>query len=181
MNVVDQFTSDPCLAPKTLSGRRFMAFILLFVVMIGGGFTLFFTLGSTPYGTQLASAVGYTAFVMIYGFSRNKNEIRPYLFTCPAVVNQYPRLLWRHVAFLAALILIETAVLRIKLHHFGGWPDSNGFDFFFALAAPSGAIAVLETLSIREVLQAAHQDSFDNYPVDDRPEKDKPLSILGGN
>jgi hypothetical protein len=179
MGHVDQLLTDPCLARRTFSGQRFLAFTLLFVLMIGGGFTLFFTLGSTLFGIQLASVVSYTAFVMIDAFARNKNGIRPYLFTCPVVVSQYPRLLMRHAAFLTALVSVETIVLRIKLHHFGGWLGSNGFDLFFALAAPAGAIAILEILSIRDALQRAHEDRFDDYPVNDQPDKDKPLSILG--
>jgi hypothetical protein len=182
MNDDEQFMTDPCRAENTFSGPRFLAFTLLFVVMFGGGFTLFVRLGDAPYSVQLASTVSYTAAVMIYGFARNRGGIQPYLFTCPVVMSQYPRLLGRHAGYLAVLIVLETIALRIKPHLSAWWFASSGrgmAPFFIAVALPCGALALTETMTNRGVLERAHRDRFGEYPETDEPEKDKPLSIFG--
>jgi hypothetical protein len=126
MSDYNGLTDDPCRAESTFSGPRFLAFSLLFVLMLVGGGLLFSALSDTSYGIQLASAVSYTAAAMLYGFAKNRNGIQPYLFTCPVVVSQYPRLLRRHAGFLAAVVLFETIALRIKPHLPEWWLTSSG-------------------------------------------------------
>ncbi len=180
----DDLTEDPCRAESTFSGPRFLAFALLFVVMLGGGSILLFALAHTFYGIQLASVVSYTAAVMLYGFAKNRNGIQPFLFTCPVVESQYPRLLKRHVAFLAALVAFETVSLRIKPHLPGWWNTSSGRDmppFFIALAIPCGALLITEILTNRGLLERAHIDRFGEPPTPDEPKTDGTLSLFGRN
>jgi len=74
----DGLTKDPCRAESTFSGPRFLAFLLLFVVMLGGGGILLIALSDASFGIQLGSSVSYTAAVMLYGFAKNRNGIQPY-------------------------------------------------------------------------------------------------------
>jgi hypothetical protein len=77
MSGYDNLTEDPCRAESTFSVPLFLAFALLFVVMLGGGSILLFKLADTSYGIQLGSVVSYTAAVMLYGFAKNRNGIQP--------------------------------------------------------------------------------------------------------
>jgi hypothetical protein len=182
MNDTEQLITDPCRAEDTFSGPRFVAFALLFVVMLGGAGILFIMLGHTSYGVQLASSVSYSAAVMLYGFARNKSGIEPYLFTCPTVVSQYPRLLKRHVGFLTVLILFETIALKFKPHLSAWWNTSSGKGmppFFIAMALPCCVLALTEIMTNRAVLERVHEDRFGEQSVKDGPEKDATISIFG--
>lgn len=184
MNGEKQSETDPCRAPNTFSAERFSAFAVLFVVMLGVGGILFFFLRDTPYGTQLAKAISYTAAVMLYGFSRNRGGVQAYLFTCPVVVSQYPRLLKRHVGFLAAVVLFETIALRVEPHLSAWWFTSTGNDwtpFYTAVALPVGALAITEVMTNRGVLKRAHQAVFGDPPAQDSPEQDDKQSIFGSS
>ena len=154
-----QSTTDPCRG-DTASPERFFAFTLLFVVAFGGGGTLFMMLGDTPYGIQLASVVAYTALVMIYAFAKNRGDNPPYLFTCPVVVSQYPRLLKRHAGYVAVLVALETVALKIKPHLSQWWLTSSGRNmtpFVVAVMVPCGALVVMEIMTTRGVLDRAHR------------------------
>lgn len=184
MSELDELTDDPCRAANTFSAERFSAFVLLFLIALGVGGILFFLLGDTSYGTQLATVVSYTAAVMIYGFARNRGGIQAYLFTCPVVVRQYPRLFKRHAGFLAVLITFETIALEVKPHLSAWWFTSSGRNwtpFYTAVAVPVMALAITEVMTNRKVLKRAHMDRFGEPPVKDGPVKDAPQSIFGRN
>lgn len=177
-----EVADDPCRAEHTTSAARFIAFAMLFVVMLGGGSILLFALSGTSYGVQLASAISFTSAVMLYGFAKNRNGIQPYLFTCPVVVSQYPRLLKRHVGFLALLIIFETIALRIKPHLPTWWITSSGRNeppFAIAVAAPCLILAVAEILTNRGILERAHNDRFGEPPTPNAPKSDGTLSLFG--
>lgn len=167
--------ADPCRAESTFSVGRFLAFTLLFVVAFGGGGSLLVILGDRPYGVQLGSVVAYTAFVMIYGFAKNRGDNPPYLFTCPVVRSQYPRLLKRHAAYVAVLVTLETVALQIKPHLSQWWLTSSGRNmtpFVIAIAVPCGALALAEIMTNRGVLERAHRQTLDEEPrgmPDERP------------
>ncbi|MGH9606530.1 MAG: hypothetical protein ACRD3N_12630 [Terracidiphilus sp.] len=150
--------------------------------MLGVGGMLFVLLGHTSYGIQLATVVSYTAAVMIYGFSRNRNGIQPYLFTCPVVVSQYPRLLRRHAGYLAVLAVFETIALRVKPHLSPWWFASSGRDwspFFTAMALPVCALLLTEIMTNRAALKGAHRDRFGEPPAKDGPRKDATQNVFG--
>jgi len=173
MSDLNELTDDPCHAHRTPTEGRSLAFVLLFVAMFGG--FVFAMFSSSIYETPLTSALGYTAGVMTYGFSKNKGDNPPYLFTCPVVVSQYPRLLKRHAVFLAILIAFVAIALRIKPHLSEGMARSRRSDtFFFVVAIPVAALALTEILTNRGVLERAHRDHFGEPPAQNNPKNDAP-------
>jgi hypothetical protein len=156
--------ADPCRATSTFSAGRFLAFTLLFVVAFGGGVSLFVMLGDTPYGIQLGSVVVYTALVIVYSFAKNRGNNPPYLFTCPVVKSQYPRLLKWHAVYVAVLVTLETVALRITPHLSQWWLISSGTNetpFMVAVVIPCGVLAVVEIMTNRGVLERAHRRTLD--------------------
>jgi len=157
----DELLEDPCRAKDTYSGLRFLAFVLIFVGMLGGGGIV--VLAQSLYWILPASVLGYTASVMLYGFARNQNGNQSFLFTCPVVVSQYPRLLKRHAGYLAVLIVLEANALLIKPNLSAWWLTSSGKDvtpFSILVAMLVGALAVTEILTNRGLLERAHNDRF---------------------
>lgn len=174
----EELTTDPCRAESTYSGPRFLGFVLMFVAM--GGCAIFAIFAESVYLTLLAAVVGYTAAVMLYGFARNKNGIQAFLFTCPVVVSQYPRLLKRHAAFLVVLVVIVTITVKNKPNHLESQPISRGnaeSPFFLFVGLPIAALALTEILTNRGVLERAHSDRFGDPPGADDFKSDKVLSI----
>ncbi|MDR5730211.1 MAG: hypothetical protein RB191_22595 [Terriglobia bacterium] len=178
----EEWTTDPCSAENTFSGPRFLAFAFLFIAMLAGGSILFFLLGDTAYGNQLASVVSYTSAVLLYGFAKNRSGIRPYLFTCPVVMSQYPRLLNRHAAFLTVLVAFETVAFKIKPHLSAWWLTASGRNvppFVMAVAVPCMILAIAEIVTNRALLERAHVDRFGDRPEEIASEQDGTLSLLG--
>jgi len=79
---------DPCLSQER-SILRFAVLGLLFFTMFGT-VLLLVLLGDRPYGIQLSSIVGYTSAVALYTFSRNRNNMQPFLLSCPSSVASFP-------------------------------------------------------------------------------------------
>jgi hypothetical protein len=158
MSAYDKLTEDPCRAKSTYSPSRAAVFVLLFIAMFG--FEFFAMLSESLVGTLVGSMMGYTAFVMLYGFSHNRNGIQPFLFTCPVVVSQYPRLLKRHAVFLALVVVFVSSVTN------------------FLVVLPIGALAVTEVITNRGVLEHAHKDLFGESPSPNDSER-ATLGILG--
>jgi hypothetical protein len=174
MSDCDELTEDPCRGGGGTSDERTFAFVLLFIVFFGcGGGAMF----SASYVVRmLAAALAYTACVMIYGFARNKNGVPRYLFTCPVVVSQYPRLVKRHAVFL----VVETAFLATALRYFplppvGASRAEEGNDLLVAI--PLGVLALVEIFTNRGVLERAHNDRFGEPSETDDSENS--LSITG--
>ena len=67
----------------------------LLLCMTFGSALFFILLMDRPYGLQAASAIAYTISVVFLTFG-GKN-VPPYMFTCPAVRAQLPRLIRRHL------------------------------------------------------------------------------------
>lgn len=78
-----------------------------------------------PYSVQFVSLIAYTLFVLFFTFattgSRGGGNVPGYKFSCPAIEPQIPRLLWRHLIFLVALFVLETAAQSIHSHLPGWW------------------------------------------------------------
>ena len=175
---------DPCRAKSTFSGPRLLAFVFLFLTMLGGGFALLLLLSEAPYRIQLASAVSYTAGVMLYGFAKNRIGIAPYLFTCPVVVSQYPRLLKRHAAYLTGMVAFETIAMDVRPHLSAWWLTASGRNmppFVDAVIVPCLILAFAEIVTNRAVLERAHVERFGNMVKEDDSESEKPLSIFSKN
>ena len=149
---------DPCLTRDYISFPRLVVFTLLFLTVIGGGISLAL-LEDRPYGIQFASMVMYTAAVALYTFSRNRNGAQPFLLSCPVVRRQIPALIRRHLAFLAALLLVQTTALEFR----SSFPEylikPRGTDpslFAVILGVAFGCLAVVQVLSNRSLLEHAH-------------------------
>jgi hypothetical protein len=97
---------------------------------------------------------------MIYSFAKNRGDNPPYLFTCPVVRSQYPRLLKRHAVYLAVLVTFETVALQIEPRLPAWWFMSSGKEmtpFMVAVMVACGALAVAEIMTNRGVLERAHR------------------------
>jgi hypothetical protein len=148
---------DPCLTQKG-SILRFTVLILLFFTMLGGVvFLILFA--NRPYGIQVSSVVIYTAAVALYTFSRNRNNMQPFLLSCPVVRRQIPTLIRRHVGFLAALFLVQTTALEFRPNLSEYLITPRGRDpslFAVILGVLCGCLAVVQILSNRSLLERAH-------------------------
>ena len=148
---------DPCLTQKG-SILRFTALTLLFFTMLGGVvFLILFA--NRPYGIQVSSVVIYTAAVALYTFSRNRNNMQPFLLSCPVVRRQIPTLIRRHVGFLVALFLVQTTALEFRPNLPEHLITPRGTDpslFVVILGVLCGCLALVQILSNRSLLERAH-------------------------
>ena len=155
--------ADLCLTQKG-SILRFAVLTLLFFTMLGGvGLLILFA--NRPYGIQVSSIVIDTAAVTLYTFSRNRNNMQPFLLSCPIVRRQIPLLIRRHVAFLAALFIVQTIVLELrpKLPEYLFTPRSTDPSLFAViLGVLFGCLAVVQILSNRSLLERAHLSAVGN-------------------
>jgi hypothetical protein len=109
--------------------RRFrlnaLLFLPVFLTMTLGSAVLFIYLPELPFGIQAAGMVCYTSAVVLYTFSANRRLPR-YLFGCPVVRAQLPRLVLRHMAFLAVLFVLLTFALQIRPFLPAPWLVASG-------------------------------------------------------
>jgi hypothetical protein len=178
MSALEEMTEDPCRAGSTYSGSRAAAFVMLFIAMFGfGGYAI---TSENLIAQLLAAVLGYTAAVMIYGFARNRGNNPPYLFTCPIVMSQYPRLLKRHAAFLAVLIAFLAIANRVIPHPEGWIGSARASDTpYFLLAVLIGVLAIIEVMTNRGVLEHAHNERFGEPPAPVDSKADGSLTIFG--
>jgi len=148
---------DACAAPPSFSLPRFAFFTVVFLVMMLGGILLV-ALSDSRFGIQFASIVTYTAAVILYTFSSNRGMQR-YLFGCPYVRRKLPLLALLHVGFLAALFLMETGALDIRLRLPDYWLEASGRSkspFTVVLAVLCVALFLTQILTNRSLLSRAH-------------------------
>ena len=163
------WTSDACGETPVASPDRFVLFAIAFLTMLPGSLILFLWLGDKPFGTQFASVIGYTAATILYTFSANRGMQR-YLFNCPYVRSQFRRLAVRHICFLTALILLQTAILSIR-PHLSPWWMTEGFGprgmppFILLMGVLCGALLIAEIVTNRSILQRAHPVTDPGCPV----------------
>jgi len=151
---------DPCRANSTFSLRRFALFTLAFLIMIPGSAILFIVLCDRPFGIQLASAICYSAAIILYTFSSNRGMQR-YLFQCPYVRPELPRLAMRHLGFLVALVVILTAALNLRPHLPHYWLVASGAPrsvppYITVLFLLCIALAFTQIFTNRSLLNRAH-------------------------
>jgi len=149
---------DPCLQ-QPFSPLRFGVLAALLITALPIGATLLFVLADWHYGVQLASLVIDTAAVALYTFSRNRGGNQPFMLCCPAVRSELPRLLRRHVGFLAALFILQTTALELRPHLPAYWVTASGRDespFVISLGILCVCLALGQILSNRAVLERAH-------------------------
>ena len=149
---------DPCLTQKG-SILRYVVLTLLFFTMLGSIFSLIL-LANRPYGIQLTSVVIDTAAVALYTFSRNRNNMQPFLLSCPVVSGQLPELIRRHLGFLLSLFLVQTTAFKLRPKLPASLTMSRGTDpslFAVILGVLCGALAVVQVLNNRSLLEWAHR------------------------
>ena len=148
---------DPCLTERG-SIVRFGVLTLLFFTMLGGiGLLILFA--NRPYGIQVTSIVIDTAAVALYTFTRNRNNMQPFLLSCPVVRHQIPLLIRRHVGFLAALFIVQTTALNLRPNLSAHWVTPSSRDaslFTLILGVLCLCLAIVQTLTNRSLLDRAH-------------------------
>ncbi len=158
--------SDPCRG-TSFSFARFVLMATLFLCLTVGSLPLFFLLMKRPYGFQAASAIVYTIFAVFFTFARTgtrtRKDLRPYMFTCPAVRPQFSRLLWRHVGFLVALFALQTLALAMRPNLPDWWNDSGhsrrgGTPFDIALMFLCVGLGYAQVFTNRSLLDRAHRE-----------------------
>jgi hypothetical protein len=157
--------SDPC-RDISISHPRTDLLTIIFLFMTLGSSTLFLLLVKRPFGLQEASIITYTLFEVFFTFARTGGGISgpnvpPFKFTCPAVEPQIPRLLWRHLGFLIALLVLQTAMLAARPHLPYWWniEDRKGgtpFDMAFLLLC--FGLAWTQVRTNRALLNRAHKE-----------------------
>jgi hypothetical protein len=133
----------------------------LFLGSTVGSLVLFVTLmNSRPYRLQELSAVSYTLSVTWLIFAAHRNAPR-FLFSCPAVKPLLTTLLWRHISFLIALFLIQTAALSVRpgLPLWWSMRDSKGGNpFEVLLLFLCFGLGIAEVYTGRSLLKRAHSE-----------------------
>ena len=157
--------SDPC-RDVSISHPRTDLLTIFFLSMVLGSSALFLYMVKRPFGLQEASIITYTLFEVFFTFAHSGGGISggnvpPFKFTCPAVQPQIPRLLWRHLGFLFALVVLQTAMLMTRPHWPNWWlmKDRKGmtpFDSAFFLLC--FALAWTQILTNRALLSRAHRE-----------------------
>jgi len=156
--------SDPC-RDRSFSFGRFVFMAALFLCMTVGSLPLFFLLVKRPYGLQAASAIVYTIFAVFFTFARTGGrtgkDLRPYMFTCPAVQPQFSRLLGRHLGFLVVLFAFQTAALAVRPSLPAWWniADRKGTTpFDLALMLLCFGLGYAQVFTNRSLLDRAHRE-----------------------
>jgi hypothetical protein len=136
----------------------------IFLCMTVGSTLLFVLLRGTPYELQVTSLVCYTLFVVFFTFattgSRGGGNVPGYKFTCPAVIPQIPRLLWRHLIYLVALFILETTALATHPYFPDWWnmQDKKGSTpFEIALLFIGMGLTIAEIFTNKSLLNRAHR------------------------
>jgi hypothetical protein len=150
--------SDPC-CRSAFSLKRFLLMSAIFLSVVAGSIPLFLLMPE-PYRIQKASAIACTLAVIFLTFAATRDHPR-YLFTCPAVRPQLPRLLWRHLVFLIVFLAFQTAALAIRPSLPAWWitPDRNGMaPFEGALLLLCFGFAYWQMHNNRSVLARSHKE-----------------------
>jgi hypothetical protein len=156
--------SDPCRG-MSFSFPRFVLMATLFLCMTVGSLPLFFLLMKRPYGFQAASAILYTIFAVFFTFARTGTrtgkDLPPYMFTCPAVQPEFPRLLLRHVGFLVALFALQTMALAARPNLPEWWnikDRKGGTPFDLVLILLCLGLGYAQVFTNRSLLDRAHRE-----------------------
>jgi hypothetical protein len=159
---------DPCLVQPSFSGERFIIFLPVFLAMTAGSALLFFLFADTPFGIQSAALVGYTSAIVLYTFSANRGLPR-YMFSCPIVRAQLPKLAKRHIAFASVLLVLLSVALHLRQQLPPWWLVSTGASrslppLTTALFVLAACLALTQILTNRSILERAHRERADANP-----------------
>ena len=145
---------DPCRTQLRISIRRFGVYALLVLAAFVGTPIFLILLEDRPYGIQLISILGYTLVVPIYTLRSG-----PFLLSCPVVHGQLPRLIRRHLGFLAVLFIGQTTALKLRPNLPAYLITTRGTDpslFAVILGIFCLCLALVQIFSTRWLLNRAH-------------------------
>jgi ABC-type xylose transport system permease subunit len=146
-------TEDPVTAGESLG-------VYGLILLLGfGSLAVFITLGNRPYGMQTATLISYSGVIFIWTFFRTKGVNTKHSLSAPYVLEQLPRLLMIHFAYLLALFVLETQALDIRSSMPRWWLVAQGRKgmppFDFALMLILMVIAVSQIFISRRILGRA--------------------------
>ena len=123
---------------------------------------LFLLMMKRPYGFQEASVIVYTIFVVFFTFAstgtKTGRDTPTFMFTCPTVKTQASRLLWRHLAFLVALVVLQTLALAVRPNLSDWWnAGAKGTPFEMALLFLCLGLGYTQAFTNRRLLDRAHR------------------------
>lgn len=139
---------------------RPLVFLPVILVMFAS-FGILVLLVDLPLGMQIGSLVPYTAFVFLATFSAQRGQ-QPYFFECPIVQRTMPRLVRRHIAFLIAIVLLETIALFLSRFLPAAWliaKGRNASPFGTTLAILCICLGFAQIITNRSLLKSAHQNT----------------------
>ena len=131
------------------------------ILMMFASAALIFVYADVPCGLQFASIIPYTAFVFLGTFSAQRGQ-QPYFFECSIVNRVLPRLGQRHISFLGATLVLETAAFYLKRYMPSDWLIAKGRDgspFGITVFIVCMCIAFAQVLTNRSLLERAHLQS----------------------
>ena len=100
-----------------------------------------------------------TCAVTLYTFSSNRGGNVSFMFSCPVVREQLPRLFRRHIGFLMALTILVWLGIEVQPHLSPTWTTPHGKDpsyFAVVLIVLMGGLVLGQIFSNRAALEAAH-------------------------
>jgi hypothetical protein len=152
--------SDLC-RNRSFSASRFALMSTLFLSATLGSIGIFIALRETgTYWLQEASAISYSLAVIWLSFAAHK-KAPSYMFTCPAVAPQIPKLLWRHLGFLLGLFLLESAALAARPNLSPWWFQKDrkgGTPFEAVLVVLCIGLGMVQIQTNRSLLKRAHAE-----------------------
>jgi hypothetical protein len=137
------------------------ALFLPLIVAMFASFGLLLGIADLPFGVQLGSLMPYTCLIVLATFSAQRGQ-QPYFFQCEIVQSTVPRLIKRHMVFLAAIVVIETVAFRATRYMPPSWLVAKGRDgspVAISLCVLCLALAFVQILSNRSLIARAHREN----------------------
>lgn len=162
-------SEDKCDYSNAFTPIRMVIFLALYAGGVFLSVHLYSDFGNSLAGMLVTCAVAYTFAVVVFTFQGNQITWRPYCFTCPIVVSQYPRLLIWHVGLLAVFLICEAVGFSVFSQSSTGSSNTHGNGlspvdivplFLWMLAA------VFAGLINRGILNQAHRDRIKDWSTD---------------
>lgn len=129
------------------------------ILVMFASFGFLIALADVPFGVQFGSIIPYTAFIFLATFSAQRGQ-QPFFFECSIVHETLPRLAWRHVGFLVAVLALQTIAFYLTSYMPSSWLVARGRDgspFRITLCAVCLCIAFVEIWTNRTLLEQAHR------------------------
>lgn len=148
-----EFKEDP------VTGTEALGVYVLVLLLAFGSLFLFLFLGDRPYGIQWATIVSYSGIIFIWTLFRTKGVRTKHSLSAPYVLEELPRLLVIHLAYLLVVFFLETKALDVRSSMSRWWLTSLGRKgmppFDFAVMLSGMALAISQIVLSRRILGRA--------------------------